>query len=98
MPRQADPHRRAAILAAARAAFLAEDYADVRVADIAAHAGVAAGTLYLYFASKDAIAFALADDVVARMGDHLAPFLTHVDTPAGIAALVREALAFASME
>jgi AcrR family transcriptional regulator len=98
MPRHADPHRRAAILAAARAAFLAEGYADVRVTAIAARAGIAAGTLYLYFASKDAIALALVDDVVARLGEHLAPYLAHVDTPAGITALVHEALAFASRE
>jgi len=98
MPRHADPHRRADILAAAHAAFLAEGYADVRIADIAARAGVAAGTLYLYFDSKEAIALALADDVVARMGEHLAPSLARLDTPAGIAALVHEALAFASTE
>jgi len=98
MPRQADPHRRADILAAARATFLAEGYADVRVTDIAVRAGIAAGTFYLYFDSKDALALALVDDVVARMGAHLAPSLAHVDTPAGITALVHEALAFASRE
>lgn len=98
MPRHADPHRRSDILAAARAVFLAEGYADVRVTDIATRAGIAAGTLYLYFDSKDAIALALVDDVVARMGEHLAPYLAHIDTPGGITALVHEALAFASIE
>jgi len=98
MPRRADPHRRAAILAAARAVFLAEGYADVRVTAIAARAGVAAGTLYLYFDSKEAIALALVDDVLVRMGEHLAPSLAQLDTPAGVAALVHEALAFASLE
>jgi len=98
MPRRADPHRRADILAAARAVFLAEGYADVRVTEIAARAGVAVGTLYLYFDSKEAIAFALVDDVVARMGERLAPSLAHLDTSAGVAALVHEALAFASLE
>ncbi len=98
MPRRADPHRRAAILAAARAVFLTEGYADVRVTAIAARAGVAAGTLYLYFDSKEAIALALVDDVLARMHEHLAPCLAQLDTPAGVAALVHEALAFASME
>jgi len=98
MPRHADPHRRSDILAAARAVFLAEGYTNVRVTNIATHAGIAAGTLYLYFDSKDAIALALVDDVIARMGEHLAPYLAHVDTPDGITALVHEALAFASME
>jgi len=98
MPRHADPHRRRDILAAARAAFLAEGYTNVRVTNIATRAGIAAGTFYLYFDSKDTIALALVDDVVARMGEHLAPYLAHIDTSDGITALVHEALVFASME
>jgi AcrR family transcriptional regulator len=43
------------ILDAARAEFLARGYAAARLDDIAARAGVAKGTLYLYFQSKEDI-------------------------------------------
>jgi len=44
--------RRDAILAAARKVFAQKGYDGSTVADIAKEAGVAAGTVYLYFASK----------------------------------------------
>ena len=44
--------RRDAILAAARKVFAQKGYDGTTVADIAKEAGVAAGTVYLYYASK----------------------------------------------
>lgn len=44
--------RRDAILAAARKVFAREGYEGATIADIAKEAGVAAGTVYLYYASK----------------------------------------------
>lgn len=44
--------RRDAILAAARKVFARKGYEGATIADIAKEAGVAAGTVYLYYASK----------------------------------------------
>jgi AcrR family transcriptional regulator len=53
--------RRTEILAAARALFLADDRQLPSVAAIASAAGLAKGTLYLYFATKEEIFIALLD-------------------------------------
>jgi len=47
--------RRGSILAAARTVFARQGYANTGVDDIAAQAGLAKGTLYLYFRSKEQI-------------------------------------------
>ena len=47
--------RRHSILQAARAVFARQGYADTVVDDIATQAGIAKGTLYLYFPSKERI-------------------------------------------
>ena len=47
--------RRCSILHAARAVFARQGYADTVVDDIASQAGIAKGTLYLYFPSKEKI-------------------------------------------
>jgi AcrR family transcriptional regulator len=52
---------RRAILDSAEKVFRAEGFADARMAKIAQHAGMAAGTLYNYFASKESIFRALVD-------------------------------------
>jgi hypothetical protein len=47
--------RRAAILDAALTVFAAHGYESARLDDVAAKAGVAKGTLYLYFEDKEAL-------------------------------------------
>lgn len=47
--------RRAAILAAALEEFTARGFAAARLDDVAKRAGVAKGTIYLYFADKEAL-------------------------------------------
>jgi AcrR family transcriptional regulator len=47
--------RRCSILRAARAVFARQGYSDTVVEDIATQAGIAKGTLYLYFPSKEQI-------------------------------------------
>jgi AcrR family transcriptional regulator len=54
MPRKAGA-RREAILAAAFDEFTARGFAETRLDDVARRAGVAKGTIYLYFADKDAL-------------------------------------------
>ncbi|MFG1412587.1 TetR/AcrR family transcriptional regulator [Xanthobacter sp. VTT E-85241] len=57
--------RQAAILAAALATFTAHGYAATRLEDVARAAGVAKGTLYLYFPDKQALFEAVVKDTVA---------------------------------
>jgi len=55
-PRSLSPEaRRAAILAAALEEFTARGYEGARLDDVAKLAGVAKGTIYLYFADKEAL-------------------------------------------
>ena len=53
--RAATEQRRCSILKAARVVFARQGYANTVVDDIAAQAGIAKGTLYLYFPSKEQI-------------------------------------------
>lgn len=56
LPRQRRKEARPAELtAAALELFIANGYAATRLEDVAAHAGVSKGTLYLYFESKEAL-------------------------------------------
>ncbi len=63
--------KREAILEAAFAEFEAHGVADTRMDEIARRAGVAKGTLYVYFENKDAmlqaIGEAMAESLVARL-------------------------------
>src|ERR1700739_1932374 len=49
------PHRREAILAAALDEFSAAGFAAARLDDVARRAGVAKGTIYLYFRDKESL-------------------------------------------
>lgn len=75
MARPIDPEKRPAILNAARAVFLEKGYAETRMSEIAAHAGVAVGTLYLYFESKESIARAMAESFYKRIEEIVVPEL-----------------------
>lgn len=98
MARVADRARRSVILQAARAVFQERGYADARMAEIALRAGIAAGTLYLYFPSKEALAQSLGDDYLVRFTDMLVPYLSLPNARAAIAGSVRAALDFAIRE
>jgi len=64
--------RRAELLAAGRALFLAKGIAATSLDDITQRAGVSKGLFYLYFASKEDLVLALQEqfsrEVAARMG------------------------------
>lgn len=59
--------RRACILRAARCVFARQGYAETVVDDIATQAGLAKGTLYLYFRSKEQIYLAALLEDARRM-------------------------------
>ena len=62
---------RQAILDAAEAEFGGRGFADAKMTQIAQRAGVAAGTLYNYFDSKESILRALVDMRRKELGDRL---------------------------
>ena len=82
--RSATPEaRRAAILDAALEEFTARGYEGARLDDVAKRAGVAKGTIYLYFADKEA----LFQDLVRSMVHPVLGTLEHmreVDIPARV--------------
>ncbi len=94
MPRQA--HRRAArarneeqrqaklqaILDAALDVFAEKGFADARLDDVAARAGVAKGTIYLYFASKEALFEALIHSGIAVPIEAIEEKVLALDLPA----------------
>jgi AcrR family transcriptional regulator len=59
--------KREAILVASRTLFTENNYEDVTIADIAKKAGVAVGTVYLYFRNKRDVYTAVALDLEERM-------------------------------
>lgn len=78
------------LLDAALALFVEKGFAATRVEDVAARAGVAKGTLFLYFASKDELFKAVVRENASR---HLHEAVREVDDFAGPSAeLLREYL------
>ena len=62
-------NRRACILNAARCVFARQGYAETIVDDIAGQAGIAKGTLYLYFKSKEEIYLAALTEDARKLED-----------------------------
>jgi AcrR family transcriptional regulator len=72
MPVQArGRHQRSKLLMAARHTFQRIGYADTRVSDIVRQAGVAHGTFYTYFDSREDILTAIATEVFAMLAKPL---------------------------
>ena len=63
----ATEQRRGSILQAARAVFARQGYANTVVEDIATQAGIAKGTVYLYFPSKEQIYLAALLDEARQL-------------------------------
>ena len=92
MARTTDPKVRSAILGAARMLFQQKGYADARMADIAAVANVAVGTIYLYFRTKEALVEALADDFHRCLLQEVIPPLRQGDFAIALALALHTAL------
>jgi AcrR family transcriptional regulator len=61
------------LLAAARRVFERDGYLDTRVADIAAEAGLAHGSFYTYFSSKQEVFLAVVREVGRQIREAVAP-------------------------
>ena len=66
MARRRTTNKRGRILEAAVRVFARKGYFAARVADIAGQAGVADGTIYLYFRNKEDILVSLFDEIMAE--------------------------------
>ena len=84
MTRSLNPERKAALLDAALKLFAERGVANALTADIAREAGVASGTLFLYFPTKQALvnelALQLAYEQAQRVAAHLTPQLSARET------------------
>lgn len=70
-----------ALLDAAAIEFGEKGFHDGSISGITSRAGVALGTFYTYFDSKDAIFRALVTDMSARVKDHVAPAMARESEP-----------------
>ena len=98
MARTLDIAKRSAILSAAKSTFIKDGYAATKMSDIAAAAGVAPGTLYLYFENKEALAGAIGEEFFSRLIDQCGSILQALEGPDGIATLVDWALQVAATD
>jgi len=85
---------REAILAAAGRVFGRLGFHAAKMADIAAEAGVAAGTLYNYFSSKDEIFATMLEEGQQRMLDAVEESAREPDPRLRLGAVVRTIFAF----
>ena len=73
--------KRQRILRAAIEVFAEKGYYAARMTDVAAHAQVADGTLYLYFEGKEHLLISVFDDVLTRFIERVRKEITDLDDP-----------------
>ncbi|MCX7682001.1 MAG: TetR/AcrR family transcriptional regulator [Anaerolineae bacterium] len=86
--------RRTQILEAAAAVLGEKGYERATMKEIAAHAGIAPGTIYLYFKNKRELLLAIADALITQQVDQALAEATQ-DTAGYIAAVLRDRIRFA---
>jgi AcrR family transcriptional regulator len=74
--------RRAELVSAAAAVFAQRGVANTAVSEIVKAAGVAQGTFYLYFATKDDVLLAVVEQMVAALGEQIEAGAASPDSPA----------------
>ena len=78
---QAKADRRLQILASASAVCAASSYDELTVADVAGRAGIAKGTVFRYFPTKEDLGRSLAEEHLARWADDLDRRLARLPGP-----------------
>ncbi|MCK4510250.1 TetR/AcrR family transcriptional regulator [bacterium] len=81
MARKRVGNKRERIIAAAAKLFGEKDYHDTTTAKIAESAGVAAGTIYIYFRSKEELLVAVFEEFLGRHMDRLREGVEKEKTP-----------------
>lgn len=98
MSRPADPALRGKLIDAARAIFAEKGFAKASISDIAGRAGVAHGTIYLYFKSKDAIAAAISNELSQEVLQLVMQMLSKPDLNDGIRVAVQQFFELCAVE
>src|SRR5437667_6793093 len=78
---RSDPSKRERILEAAVKIFAEKGFYNAKVSEIARVAGVADGTIYLYFKSKDDLLISLFEDRMEQVNENLRAALGGEDAP-----------------
>jgi AcrR family transcriptional regulator len=87
--------RRDIILEAAAAVFAEKGYQRATMREIGARAGIAPGTIYLYFKNKRDLLLAIADRLIAQPVDQALAEASHLDAQEHISAILRDRIRFA---
>jgi AcrR family transcriptional regulator len=98
LARGTDPGKRERIIEAAQSEFLEDGYEGARMSAIAGRAGIAVGTVYLYFDSKEAVAGALTDRFFEKISSKVVPMLSDLSSRDRIGEIVDSALEIAAEE
>lgn len=98
MARPVDPHKSIEILKVARKKFFEKGYNQTVMSQIAQEAGIANGTLYLYYPTKEALALALSEDFYSRLTVVVLPALQEAKSLNDIMQVVQASLRFIEQE
>jgi AcrR family transcriptional regulator len=98
MARTLDIAKRTAILDAAKSILNRDGYGAAKMADVAQEAGVAQGTLYLYFDSKESLASAIGEELFSRLITEYASIIRKIEGPDDVEPLVEWSLKIAAEE
>jgi TetR/AcrR family transcriptional regulator, fatty acid metabolism regulator protein len=90
--------KRERILDAAERIFARHGFFAARVSEIAKEAGVADGTIYLYFKSKDDLLISLFERRMKQVNDELRRVIAEIDPPEQLCAFIRTYLQIVSSE
>jgi TetR/AcrR family fatty acid metabolism transcriptional regulator len=90
--------KRERILAAAERIFARHGFFAARVSEIAKEAGVADGTIYLYFKSKDDLLISLFENRMRQVNDDLRRAIADLAPPAQLRAFIKTYLQLVSDE
>jgi AcrR family transcriptional regulator len=96
MARTLDLAKRTAILDAAKSIFIRDGYDTAKMSDVAQEAGVAQGTLYLYFDSKESLASAIGEELFSRLISEYASIIKKIEGPDDVETLVEWSLKVAA--
>jgi TetR/AcrR family transcriptional regulator, fatty acid metabolism regulator protein len=95
MVRTLDLAKRTAILSAAKSIFARDGYSLAKISDIAAEAGIAPGTLYLYFENKEALASVIGEEFLSGIIAQFGSVIRKIKDPKGVVSLVEWGLQIA---
>jgi len=76
-----NPNRRAEIIDAAERRFASQGYLQTSVSEIIGDAGIAKGTFYHYFQSKESVMYAVIDKNITLLKDQVESYMAESTQP-----------------